>query len=160
MRQQYIYYISGVVVGSLLVYLASKYLNTRYDLSKFDSPDKKGSGEEMDKNFLAMLKKAERYAGFTFTYNSAFRTKSHNKSVGGVADSSHTKGLGVDIKVNSIKQRDIVVEAARKAGFKRIGIANSFVHLDNDLSKPLYVAWGYPQGADAPYDPFKGRRVA
>ena len=44
---------------------------------------------------------------------------------------------------------------ATKAGFKRIGIATTFVHLDNYLSKPLYVAWGYPKGTKAPYDPFR-----
>lgn len=159
MKQQQIYFISGIIAGSLVIYLVTKYLSNKYALSLFDSPDKIGSGKGMDKQFLAMLKKAERYAGFTFTYNSAFRTKTHNKSVGGVADSAHIHGLAVDIKVNSIKQRDIVVEAARKAGFKRIGIANSFVHLDNDLTKPLYVAWGYPKGAEAPYNPFEGRVV-
>lgn len=160
MKQQHIYYISGILAGAIVVYLTTRYFNNRFDLSLFDSPDKVGSGKQMNQQFLKMLKKAERFAGFKFEYNSAFRTKSHNKIVGGVADSSHTKGLGVDIKVNSINQRDIVVESARKAGFKRIGIANSFVHLDNDLSKPLYVAWGYPKGKDAPYDPFEGRRVA
>lgn len=155
MKQQQIYFISGIVAGSILLYLATRFLNNRYDLTIFDSPDKVGSGKQMNKQFLSMLKKAEKYAGFRFIYNSAFRTLSHNKSVGGVADSAHTKGMAVDIKVNSLKQRDIVVAAAKKAGFKRIGIANSFVHLDNDLTKPLYVAWGYPNGREAPYNPFE-----
>lgn len=159
MKQQQIYFITGIVAGSILLYLATRFLSNRYDLSIFDSPDKDGSGKQMDKQFLSMLKKAEKYAGFKFVYNSAFRTYSHNKSVGGVSDSAHTKGLAVDIKVNSIKQRDIVVKAAKKAGFKRFGIANSFVHLDNDLTKPLYVAWGYPKGIEAPYNPFEGKLV-
>jgi hypothetical protein len=128
MKQQHIYFISGIVAGSVLLYLTTRFLSNHYDLSIFDSPDKDGSGKQMDKQFLS-------------------------------SDSAHTKGMAVDIKVNSIKQRDIVVAAAKKAGFKRIGIANSFVHLDNDLTKPLYVAWGYPKGNEAPYNPFEGKMV-
>jgi hypothetical protein len=160
MNKQHLYFIGGIVGGSILLILLTKYLSNKFDLSLFDSPDKLGSGKLMDKQFLAMLKKAEKYAGFKFSYNSAFRTKSHNKIVGGVADSSHTKGLAVDIKASSIKQRDAIVAAARKAGFKRIGIASTFVHLDNDTTKPLYVAWGYPKGANAPYNPFAKSRNA
>jgi len=161
MNKQHLYFIGGIAAGTVLIVLLSKYFSNKFDLSVFDSPDKLGSGKLMNKQFLAMLKKAEKYAGFTFSYNSGFRTKSHNKIVGGVTDSSHTKGLAVDIKAISIKQRDAIVAAARKAGFKRIGIASTFVHLDNDLSKPLYVAWGYPNGRKAPYNPFeKGRSVA
>ena len=70
MKQQQIYFISGIIAGSLVIYLVTKYLSNKYDLSLFDSPDKIGSGKGMDKQFLTMLKKAERYAGFTFTYNS------------------------------------------------------------------------------------------
>ena len=155
MKKQHLYYIGGVVVGSLFLVLLTKYLSKKFDLSLFDSPDLFGSGKNMDKTFLKMLKKAEKHAGFKFKYSSWFRTKSHNKIVGGVENSAHTKGMAVDIKASSIKQRDAIVAAARKAGFKRIGIATTFVHLDNDLSKPLYVAWGYPKGTKAPYDPFR-----
>ena len=161
MKQQHLYYISGILAGALLLYFSRKYLLNRYDLSLFDSPDKLGSGKGMNKRFLTMLKNAERYAGFTFVYNSAFRTAEHNRSVGGVVNSAHTTGMAVDIKVNSIKQRDLVVQAAKKAGFKRIGIATTFVHIDNDLSKPLYAVWGYPKGTKAPYNPFlENRRAA
>jgi hypothetical protein len=140
--------------------LITRYLSKKFDLSLFDSPDKAGSGKLMNKQFLAMLKKAEKYAGFKFVFNSAYRTDSHNKLVGGVEDSAHTKGMAVDIKATSIKQRDQIVIAARKAGFKRIGIGTTFVHLDNDLSKPLYVAWGYPKGTNPPYNPFGKRGIA
>lgn len=155
MKKVHIYYIGGVVAGAILIILLTKYLSNKFDLSLFDSPDLLGSGKKMDKTFLSMLKKAEKCAGFKFKYSSGFRTLSHNRIVGGVENSAHTKGMAVDIKANSIQQRDAIVAAAKKAGFKRIGIATTFVHLDNDLSKPLYVAWGYPKGTRPPYDPFR-----
>lgn len=160
MKRQHLYYLGGIVAGSLLLLLITKYLSKKFDLSIFDSPDKAGSGKLMDKRFLAMLKKAEKYAGFKFVFNSAFRTKNHNRIVGGVENSAHTKGMAVDIKASSTKQRDLIVQAAKKAGFKRIGIGANFVHIDNDLRKPLYVAWGYPKGTEAPYNPFKKSNAA
>ncbi len=160
MKRQHIYYLGGVIGGVLILYLLSRLLAKNFDLSLFDSPDWKGSGKLMDKRFLSMLKKAEKYAGFKFVFNSAYRTENHNKLVGGVDDSAHTKGLAVDIKFTSLKQRDQIISAAVKAGFKRIGIGSSFVHLDNDLTKPLYVAWGYPKGKQPPYNPFLNHNQA
>ena len=66
MKKQHLYYIGGVVVGSLFLVLLTKYLSKKFDLSLFDSPDLFGSGKNMDKTFLKMLKKAEKHAGFKF----------------------------------------------------------------------------------------------
>ena len=44
--------------------------------------------------------------------------------------------------------------AARDVGFKRIGVGNTFVHLDIDEGKSQYVAWGYPSGTVAAVNPF------
>lgn len=153
-ENKYLWYGAGILGGSVLLFLLLKVAQKKYNLTLFDSPDLSGSGKNMDKSFLAMLKKAEKYAGFKFTFNSGFRTPRHNKEVGGVSNSSHTIGKAVDIKASTIAKRDKIVWAAKKAGFKRIGIGKTFVHLDSDATKPQYVTWGYPKGNKPPFQVF------
>lgn len=114
-----------------------------FDIEEFDSPDEIGSGENMDKEFLEMIDNAREIAGIPFFITSGFRTKAHNKKVGGKEDSSHLTGHASDIKVGGSRQRFKIVEACIQAGFKRIGIASSFVHVDNDSTKAAEVIWTY-----------------
>jgi len=156
-QSKYLYYAGGAVIGLSLILLLHKYSKSKskpIDLSLFDSPDQKGSGNQMKPSFLNLLQKAEKMAGFKFNYNSAYRTRAYNIKVGGVSNSAHLYGLAVDIKAASKAIRDKIVWAAKKAGFKRIGIGSNFVHLDSDSSKPQYAAWGYPLGAKPPFNPF------
>lgn len=110
---------------------------------EFDSPDKPGTGYKMDYFFLKRLDRARGFAGIPFKINSGYRTKKHNKKVGGVEDSSHVKGLAVDIKIKTSEERYIIVKALIRAGFDRIGIGESFIHVDADESKQSPVIWVY-----------------
>ena len=114
-----------------------------FTIDEFDSKDKKGSGKNMDSTILSMLDEARAIAGIPFTITSGFRTKNWNKRVGGVENSSHLKGLAVDIKAIDSKQRYIILNALFNVGFNRIGIAKSFIHCDIDTSKPQNVIWMY-----------------
>ena len=114
-----------------------------FNISEFDSPDEKGSGEKMDLLFLLMLDKCRDIAGIPFRINSGYRTAEHNALVGGIVGSSHTKGLAVDISAVSSTERYTIINAAIKVGFKRIGIGKKFIHLDTDLSKTQEVMWDY-----------------
>lgn len=110
---------------------------------EFDSPDLKGSGDKMDLNFLIKLNAARGIAGIPFVINSGYRTKEHNKKVGGKTDSSHLIGKAADIKVENSNERWIILAACISAGFDRIGIGQGFIHVDNDTSKSPEVAWLY-----------------
>lgn len=120
-----------------------------FELSEFDSPDEIGSGKNMDSNFLAMLDDARGIAGIPFTITSGFRTPSHNAYVGGVQPSlqskgsSHLFGYAADIAAPTSRQKYVIVDALIKAGFNRIGIGNSFIHVDNDPDKDPDVIWTY-----------------
>ena len=114
-----------------------------FELNDFDSPDEPNSGVYMDRNFLDMLDKAREYAGVAFVINSGYRSKAHNKKVGGVKNSSHRKGCAADIAVISSRRRYKILEGLQKAGFNRIGIGNSFIHVDNDPDKAQNVIWTY-----------------
>ena len=111
--------------------------------SEFDSPDRPGSGSRMKPFFMKMLYAAREEADIPFVITSGYRTRSHNKAVGGVNGSSHTKGVAVDIRCRRSKDRSIIIRAALKVGFTRIGISGNFIHLDADYGKVQDVIWTY-----------------
>lgn len=110
-----------------------------FELSEFDCPC--CHLNFMDSNFLEKIDKARDIAKLYFHINSGYRCGKHNKAVGGIPNSSHLSGHAADIRVNS-DTRDVVVKTLRKAGFKRIGIAATFVHADNDPNKDK-ATWYY-----------------
>lgn len=96
----------------------------------------------MDINFLYKLEHARELAAIPFKITSGYRTADHNKSVGGVPNSSHLIGVAADIAVGSGNERYIILNALIRAGFSRIGVAKNFIHCDTDISKPNSV-WTY-----------------
>ena len=97
----------------------------------------------MDADFLAKLDKARELANIPFIINSAYRSVEQNKKVGGKPNSSHLKGLAVDIKAKDSRTRYIVLNALISVGFNRIGVASSFIHVDDDKEKASNVIWTY-----------------
>ena len=114
-----------------------------FKLSEFDSPDILGSGKNMNEEFLYMLDAARKIYGKPMHVNSGYRSKEHNKKVRGVSSSSHLKGLAADISCKNSNERFEMLQAFIKAGFKRIGVANSFIHIDNDKDKSQNIIWTY-----------------
>lgn len=109
----------------------AKYFKT----AEFDSPDEIGSGKKMDEKFVKMLDKARHIADIPFKINSAYRTEKWNERVGGRVGSSHLKGVAVDIHCNTSHSRSVILYALIKVGFRRIGIADTFIHVDSDADK-------------------------
>lgn len=99
----------------------------------------------IDELFLEQLEMAREIAGIPFAITSGARCKDHNKKVGGVDGSAHTKGLAVDIAFKDSHACYVILDSLYKAGFKRIGInfAKSFIHCDVDESKPQEVLFKY-----------------
>ena len=114
-----------------------------FTIDEFDSPDLPGSGLNMDNDFLQMLDIAREIANIPFKINSGYRTKEHNKKVGGKSDSSHLVGKAVDIAYSNSRDRWIIITALQEAGFNRLGIAKTFVHTDSDQTKSPDVIWTY-----------------
>ena len=106
-----------------------------FKLAEFDSPDQPGSGKHMKKEFLEMIDEARTIAGIPFKINSGFRTRKHNEIVGGRVGSSHLAGCAADIHCSTSGNRIKIVNALVAAGFNRIGIAKTFIHCDNDITK-------------------------
>lgn len=77
------------------------------------------------------------------TINSGCRCNSHNRSLSGSPQSSHLRGLAVDIRSANNLSRFNLIRSLLAVGFKRIGIAHEFIHVDQDLSKPQSLIWIY-----------------
>jgi len=114
-----------------------------FSINEFDSPDLPNSGLNMDNDFLQMLDMAREIANIPFKINSGYRTKEHNKKVGGKSDSSHLVGKATDIAYKDSRERYIIITSLQEAGFNRLGIAKTFVHVDNDQTKAPNVIWTY-----------------
>ena len=93
------------------------------------------------------LEAARILAGVPFIINSGFRCAKNQADLiaRGLSEptSSHPKGLAVDIKAEHSQQRWLIIDALLRAGFRRIGIAKTFVHVDIDDSKDQNLIWVY-----------------
>ena len=97
---------------------------------------------KMDVDFLAKLDKAREFAKVPFVINSAYRSAEHPESIKNPT-SSHIKGLAVDIRTTDSRTRYKVLNALIHVGFNRIGIADTFIHVDDDKDKSQQVIWTY-----------------
>lgn len=98
---------------------------------------------DMQQSTLDKLDKARELAGIPFVLTSAHRSSAHDKAKGRSGTGSHTLGHAVDIKCNTSSNRFLIVDALLKAGFKRIGIANNFIHADDSIQHAQAVIWTY-----------------
>ena len=114
-----------------------------FDFWEFDSPDQKGSGLEMEGDFLIMLDMAREIAKIPFIITSGYRTLEHNRVVHGSTKSSHMKGYAADISYDNERDGLIIVSALTLAGFRRIGKGSNFIHCDNDPKKSSPAYWTY-----------------
>tara|TARA_B100000965_G_C19530628_1_gene730931 strand:+ start:738 stop:1115 length:378 start_codon:yes stop_codon:yes gene_type:complete len=122
-----------------------------FKYEEFDSPDEPGSGSDnMCPDFLELLDFARGQAGIPFKINSGYRTESHNKKLAKSSNkSSHLVGKAVDIACSNARDRFIIIRALIDAGFDRIGVSDSFIHVDSDTlgkydgGKVGQVIWTY-----------------
>ena len=99
--------------------------------------------EEMSGEFVIWLQFAREIADVPFRINSGWRCQKRNRAVGGVENSSHLTGHAADIQAADSQKRFVIVCALREAGFQRIGLAKTFIHVDDDTDKPQHVIWLY-----------------
>ena len=118
-------------------------LSKNFTSEEFACPD---CGEsKMNQMFIERLQGCREVAGIPFKITSGYRCEAHNAKVGGVLKSAHTRGLAADIAAISSATRFKILKASILAGFVRIGIAESFIHLDTDPDLPNHVVWPYPK---------------
>lgn len=94
---------------------------------------------DMDPDFMKRLNRARRAAGIPFILNSAYRTAEHEKLMNRTGNSMHTKGRAVDIRCLDSNSRAVIVAALLRAGFHGIGIANTYIHVDDRQIKTMWL---------------------
>lgn len=117
-----------------------------FNIQEFDSDDFPGSGTNMDTRFLEMLDNAREIYGRPMHINSGYRTIYKNQEVNGRPNSAHLEGIAADVHCNNSRDRHDMVKAFIEAGFSRLGIANTFIHVDSgDIhsDKDPNVIWTY-----------------
>ena len=76
-----------------------------------------GKGEDLvSPLLLELLNRARGLAEVPFVVTSGYRCEEWNKKVGGVGESSHTKGLAVDIGVTGSSARFAILQALLTVG--------------------------------------------
>lgn len=89
----------------------------------------------IDRDFVAdKLQKIRNHFNASVTINSGYRTDSHNKKIGGAANSYHVKGQAFDIVVKG-KTPAEVAAYAYSIGIHGIIQYNTFVHVDSRSEK-------------------------
>lgn len=120
-----------------------------FRIDEFDCPSGDAPASEfINKDFLVKLNAARHSAGVPFIINSGVRSPEHNQEVGGKKDSSHlstTEGgaCAADIAATDSVTRWKIIKALVDQKFNRIGIAKSFIHVDDDKTKAAGVCWLY-----------------
>ena len=69
--------------------------------------------------------------------NSAYRTSTYNKQVGGANNSQHVLGKAADVRIPNIAPTKIA-EFAKQIGFRGVGIYSWGCHLDTRVNKSYW----------------------
>ena len=102
----------------------------------------------MSHEFIMQLDHARELSKTPFRINSGYRCKEKQKylfenKISTVSVSSHQKGLAADINSNSSRNRMRILDGLIRAGFNRIGIGKTWIHVDKDPLKARSVIWLY-----------------
>ena len=98
---------------------------------------------QMDQSFLALMDRVREKAGIPLVVNCAYRSREWDLIKGRSGNSAHTRGKAMDIRCNTSANRFRIIQAALACGIRRIGVAKTYVHLDNDNSLAQGVIWDY-----------------
>ena len=96
--------------------------------------------DHMNPRFLDMIDMAREISGVVYLIASGHRCPYHNREVGSTTD-NHPSGKAADIKCKAGPNRMQILTGLIGAGFKRIGIAQDFIHCD--ISEGVESCWLY-----------------
>ena len=115
-----------------------------FKMAEFNQPGEPESHKEMDKNLLMLLDNMRHRSKIPYKITSGYRSQEYNKKINGAKNSSHCKGMAVDISATDSTTKYLIVEAALHFGIQRIGVGSNFIHIDiDDQDKAAKVIWTY-----------------
>jgi uncharacterized protein YcbK (DUF882 family) len=113
-------------------------LSTNFSLAEFSSSDGTAPSGEVLKNLTELAKNLEvlrKHLGQPIRVTSGFRSREHNRKIGGATNSYHVLGMAADIQVAKITPQQVakaiellIAEGKMKEG--GLGIYRTWVHYD------------------------------
>lgn len=98
--------------------------------------------KELDYGLMVRLDMARELCGFPIVITSGKRNPEQNAAAGGTNDSSHMKGLAVDLRApTGQNEREKMIWALGRAGFPRVGLYTRHIHCDVDIDKVQDTVW-------------------
>lgn len=116
---------------------------SNFRVSEFACKD--GSdGILIDTALVVMLQKVRSAYGQPVYINSAYRTASHNKAVGGSPTSQHLYGRAADIRIKNtaVSVNLQLLQTAERAGANGLGLYGDFCHVDTREKKSCFLGSG------------------
>lgn len=105
--------------------------------SEFRSANDPAGRVEIETDFMDRLQRLRTMFGRPMIINSGYRSPAYNDKVSTTGlHGPHTTGRAVDVKVLDSSTRFLLVTLAIECGFTGIGIAKTFVHLDDIINNP------------------------
>lgn len=116
----------------------NKKLSDNFSVKEFVCHD--GSDTiKIDLDMIPLLQRFREYVEVPVTFNSAYRTPTYNKKVGGASQSYHIYGRAFDIPFKSnyknLTSREKMCAFFNTLGVKGIIIYPSFIHVDSRINK-------------------------
>ena len=113
-------------------------LTENFSLDEFKSKDGSAFPSEVVQNLGTLAKQLQALRDHLkkpITITSGYRSKEHNKKIGGALDSFHVRGMAADIQVSGMKPKEVAdeIEKLIKEGMMiegGIGTYNSWIHYD------------------------------
>jgi uncharacterized protein YcbK (DUF882 family) len=113
-------------------------LSTNFSLDEFASADGTAPSGEVLKNLTELAKNLEvlrKHIGQPIRVTSGFRSREHNRKIGGATNSFHVLGMAADIQVSKMTPEQVakaiellIAEGKIKEG--GLGIYRTWVHYD------------------------------
>lgn len=117
------------------VKVAENFNSTEFDCNGVDCCNE----TKISPRLVEILQNIRDHFGNQVIINSAFRCDEHNKNVGGVENSRHTKGDAADIVVKNVAPLD-VAKYCEKIGVKGIGLYDWGCHVDTREEKSFWYS--------------------
>ncbi len=121
--------------------IADEQITTNFKRSEFAC--RCGCGlEDIDRALVAKLQVVRDEIGHPIKITSGLRCSAHNEAEGGTPFSAHLTGHAADIScTHSYKRMTLLPVLCRH--FRRVGVKNSFIHVDVDPTKDQDRLWTY-----------------
>lgn len=113
-------------------------LSNNFNMSEFESKDNKKMPLDVSYNIIKLSQQLQYLRDYTdrpIKINSAYRSKEHNKKIGGVKSSQHVLGKAADIVVKGLEPKlvyEIIEDLIDKGDMLQggLGLYDTFVHYD------------------------------